>query len=399
MKVRRRKYKSGNVAWQLDCGILNGQRVQLSFESKAEADAEMARRKAALRASGASAFLLSDAERMEFVRARERLAEVGADISQAVDFFLLHAKPGGVVMTWEELVTRCLADKEEQGLRRRYLVQLRSVGLAFGRAGHALRWASEISARDIEAWLKEGARKPRTWNSYRTGLAVFFAWGMEAGAVPLNPAKAVKRRRLDDEDIEFLTVGQCAALLNRAAEARAAVIRRDRRGAWLPVVLEEDDFRDCLAFVVIGLFCGLRPERELGVMRWEDVKLDSALVTVSAGRSKTRQRRTVDLSPNAIEWLSCVPDELRSGKLCPRNLRKRWEALRRACGLFADWPHDGLRHTFATYHYAAHSNEAKLQALMGHRSGAMLHAHYRGLASPQDAAAFWALVPGVRAEG
>lgn len=52
-----------------------------------------------------------------------------------------------------------------------------------------------------------------------------------------------------------------------------------------------------------------------------------------------------------------------------------------------------MRHTFATFHYAQHQNEARLQVLMGHRNAQMLHEHYRGLATPQEAKAFWALMP------
>ena len=42
MKVRRRKYKSGRVAFQLDLGEVNGRRVQRSFETKTEANEELA---------------------------------------------------------------------------------------------------------------------------------------------------------------------------------------------------------------------------------------------------------------------------------------------------------------------------------------------------------------------
>lgn len=82
------------------------------------------------------------------------------------------------------------------------------------------------------------------------------------------------------------------------------------------------------------------------------------------------------------------------GSLIPKNFKKRWKRLRIAVGLFENWPHDGVRHTFATYHYALHKNEALLQAEMGHESAQMIHAHYKGLGLPKDARRFWALRPG-----
>lgn len=57
------------------------------------------------------------------------------------------------------------------------------------------------------------------------------------------------------------------------------------------------------------------------------------------------------------------------------------------------WPHNALRHTYASMHYAFHENEARLQAQMGHESAAMLHRHYRALKTKAEAARFWALRP------
>lgn len=37
MKIRKRRHPSGNVSWQLDVGIIDGKRVQLSFKTQAEA--------------------------------------------------------------------------------------------------------------------------------------------------------------------------------------------------------------------------------------------------------------------------------------------------------------------------------------------------------------------------
>lgn len=90
----------------------------------------------------------------------------------------------------------------------------------------------------------------------------------------LNPCDGVARKALDDGEIDFLSVDACARLLDRAAAA--------------PVDCADEDFRDCLAYVALGLFCGPRPERELGRKEWSDVKLEDKLVVVSSGRSKTR---------------------------------------------------------------------------------------------------------------
>jgi integrase len=65
----------------------------------------------------------------------------------------------------------------------------------------------------------------------------------------------------------------------------------------------------------------------------------------------------------------------------------------------AEWPHNAMRHTFASMHYAAYENEAKLQVQMGHESAAMLHRNYRAIKTRTEAAAFWDLRPDKPAKG
>ena len=55
-----------------------------------------------------------------------------------------------------------------------------------------------------------------------------------------------------------------------------------------------------------------------------------------------------------------------------------------------DWP----RHTYATMHFAEHQNRDLLAAQMGHTGASgVLEKHYKGLATKEQAARFWAIVP------
>lgn len=362
----------------------------------------MARRNLARKKLGHAAFQFTDAERVQLAEARERLSRVGANLNEAVEFFLRHARPPREPVGFEELARLCALAKEDAGMGAHYLRQVRSVARIFARAGHGDRPAHEIVRQEVEGWLREYTRTPKTWNNYVGMLGSIFEWGRAEGYLSLNPCEGVARKRAArEEEVEFLTVGQCEALLARAAAERPGAVRRGADGQWIKYPLEDECFRDCVPMVVIGLFCGLRPDKELGRMTWREVKLESDLVIVTAGRAKSRRRRTVDLSANArawLEWWLRASGFVDAGPpperhVCPRNLKRRWKRLRMACGLFDEWPHDGMRHTFATYHYAAHQNEARLQVLMGHTSAQMLHDHYRGLATPAEAAAFWALAP------
>jgi len=41
MKIRRLVYKSGQIGWQVDLGLVGGRRVQTAFPTKKEATAEL----------------------------------------------------------------------------------------------------------------------------------------------------------------------------------------------------------------------------------------------------------------------------------------------------------------------------------------------------------------------
>ena len=138
---------------------------------------------------------------------------------------------------------------------------------------------------------------------------------------------------------------------------------------------------------------------------------------VHGRHAKTRQRRVVDVPANAVEWLRVWKEKMEIEKeesqrrewrrrkkakkaedavekIIPRNFKRRWERLREGCGWKLPWPHDVMRHTFASMHYAAYANESKLQALMGHESANVLFTNYRALRTPVEAKLFWDLRPG-----
>lgn len=389
VKVRRRKYKSGKIGWQLDLGVINGRRVQISMPSAEAAKAEMVRRRAELKRGGEQVYTITDEERLRYLAAKAKLEAGGGTLEQAVEFWLAHAKPAKGKVKVSELIERCLEDKEMHGARPRYISQLKCAAKSFAQAGHAERPADEITSEDVQAWLRGNEWAPKTWNVYRGDLRTIFQWGVHEGYLTMNVVEQVRPKKLDDGEVEFLQVDQAARLLARAAAERPGAVRRDARGVWIPYEPHDLDFRDCLAFVVLGLFCGLRPERELGEMTWEDVRED--VVIVQGHRAKTRARRVVDLPENARAWLKLCPS--REGEILPANFRRKWTLLRQEAGLLEDWPHDGLRHTFATMWLAHHGDEKRLQLLMGHESADLIYRHYRGMTTPAEAAKFWELQP------
>lgn len=354
--------------------MVAGKRQQISFATKGEAEAEMARRRGELRRVGEVGVMLTDGERLRFARARDELAAMGGTIEEAVAFWRSHHGGAVVRCTLEEMVARCVEAKWEEGRSAKHRAQMKSVGMALVKSV-GRRDACDVTREDVERWLTSNQYAAVTWNSYMVVARAMFGWAKKERMVRVNPCEGITRRRVVAEEVRYLRPRECERLLRAAMDARHVA---------------------CLPFVVLGLFCGLRPDRELGLMQWEDVRLSEAVVIVSSGRAKTRQRRVVDLSENAVAWLRWFAEQgggTMTGRVVPPNHRRRWKALRVAAGLLNDWTHDAMRHTFASMHLAFHGDEKRLQLLMGHTSAQMIYQHYRGVVTRVEAAEFWQLQP------
>lgn len=319
--------------------------------------------------------LLTSVEAADFVLARDRLQAAGATVQDAVDYYLKHAAAVREQVLMPELILRFISAKEEAGRSKRGVETLKCALGSLGRR-YAVKMAADVTRADVESWLRSSGWAPKTKNARRGFASTFFAWSMKRGYCSRNPCDEIEDLREVKEEIGTLTAAQCRLLLKCAVKP---------------------EHRRMLPYVAIGLFCGLR-RAELERLRWEHVNLDEATVIVLSKSAKTRQRRVVDMAPNCVAWLRSVgfpgTDEWmrRHPRVVPSNLKDLWPEFRAAAGL-TEWPHNAMRHTFASMHYAMHQNEALLQVLMGHRSADELHQSYRALKTKKEAADFWQLMP------
>jgi integrase len=127
---------------------------------------------------------------------------------------------------------------------------------------------------------------------------------------------------------------------------------------------------------------------------WSEIDFDSELIEVTAQKSKTARRRHVTMQPNLREWL--MPLRKHRGNVTPReNFRQLFDTARLAAGI-DEWPDNGLRHSFASYHLA-HFKDAKALALeMGHTNEDMIFTNYRQLVKPKEAERYWKIRPATK---
>lgn len=153
-----------------------------------------------------------------------------------------------------------------------------------------------------------------------------------------------------------------------------------------------------LPFLVFATFAGVRPEGELQKLEWSDVHFGMhSQIVIRPEVSKTRRRRFVDLSENAIQWIEAYRSHGGSlnGKVVPFSVsilhRKRRE--NRAAAGVTKSIQQGLRHTYCSNWLALHKDVNVLVLQSGHDSpDTMWRNYHRGVTEP-EAREFWSIMP------
>lgn len=379
-----REHCRGKVRFKLAGYYVDGKRRRKYFDDRASAEtfieAEQVRRlNLGRRATHISGSLAEDAVRasdelkstpysiLEAARvlaaAHARLAPFGVGISLVVEKYVGEAERRGRSVTINALVEEFTASRKAKGKTLIYLRDLRTrlgrFKLTFGG-----RSVSDFSPGEIDDWLQALAVGPQTQNNFRAVLSAMWGFAVRRGYADTNIVRLVDKSSVARDHVPVFSVEELARLLTAAPPA------------YLPVL-------------AIGAFAGLRPE-EIKKLRWEDIDVQERTIRVNATSAKTRRKRFAELSDNLVSWL--VPYAGRTGPVAPPNLRRIQRGTMTAAGI-SRWPQDGLRHSFASAHYAFHKNPAHTAMLLGHRDQAMLLTHYRDLMQPSDAARYWNLVP------
>lgn len=261
-----------------------------------------------------------------------------------------------------EAVTQLLVAKKNAGRRNVYVTNLRHFLEPFARfvGDHFL---DTITADHIEAWVATGKS---AWSrlTMLNRVSTLFSFAVRRGWIRENPCSRVERITIDHRPPAILNPEQSARLLTSAP-------------------------REIRPWIVLGLFCGLRPS-EAEKMDWKAVNMAAQIVIVDASASKVRRRRIVRMNLAALRWLSL--DRVEAGPVVSSHSTLR-RARRRACATAAiEWSADVLRHTYASMRMADGANAHEVADEMGNSPGILL-THYRELVRREDAQKFWEIAP------
>jgi integrase len=349
------------------------QAAALNGEQSRDALAAMQRLDALRHSTGRRVSLLAAVS--EFAEASAKLQ--GRNLGEVVEGYLntvASVKRKNVAEAVEEFIKadepRTKAGEGQRAQLSSEYARIRALRLRrFAKAfpGHAVCDLSKEHLDKFIPSLKKSGAKSR--NHHRAGIKQFVQWCIRKDYLPanhrLNEADTMRPEHANIGEIGFYTPKEFRAMLEAAQEPMQAII-------------------------AIGGFAGLRTA-EILRLTWEDVFRVPDHIEVTAGKAKTRQRRLVEVCPALAAWLE--PCRKLKGKLWDCSERCFHKAFVEVCDRAEiSRKLNGLRHSFCSFHFALHANE-NLTAALGGTSPAMVHQHYKGLATKAEGEAWFNVQP------
>ena len=215
-----------------------------------------------------------------------------------------------------------------------------------------------IDRRSVAALFTELAASsgPNLANSVRASLSAFFGWAMREGLADANPIIGTNKAITKGDRDRVLTDDELGQIWNG---------------------LGDDAYGDIVRLLALT---GQRRD-EIGSLRWSEVNLDKALISLPAERTKNSRPHDIPLSPAAVSILKARPHfaELvftsgANGFLGWSNYKLTLDARIARKGAVSPWRLHDLRRTVSTRMHdelgiAPHIVEAVLNHVSGHRAG------------------------------
>lgn len=260
-----------------------------------------------------------------------------------------------------------------------YLKEKEAEGISEGAQSHIKKWvgrfvdgfgdrdAAAITREDVSGWVRSLDCAPATRRGHLIKLRSFFSWLIECDKLEKNPCAGVKSPKLIDAEVGIYTLEQGCALFEK--------------NAGQP--------RELLGRMALEAFAGLRFSSAQKITA-ADIKFAERGIVLPAASIKTERRQFIDgLPDNLWEWLKWSQPE--NWTMTPRQYLEAKSLAR----VRADLPEirNALRHSFCSYHIAAHKDASRTSVILCHTSPAMLWRHYRGNATEADGLAWFKILP------
>jgi integrase len=360
-------HRSGQVSYQVDLGIVDGKRKRVNFSTKLKAETYAEQCRVAKANEGMAAFSLPMDIRLDAAKAHEILGSHDISILEAAKYYKKHVLAYKTAPTVKEIVATYISDAKNRNLRPRSIGDLehRLNGFAADFADTRL---SEITLDELKEWVQDDDWGMRTRINFLTKISQLYFFAVKRKWVDSNITELIDRPTVEETKVEIFSLEQVEQLLSHAHKF------------------------DLLPYFAIGFFAGIR-SAEMMRLQSRDINFGEKIITIGADIAKKRSQRKVEMLPALLAWLEpCKAQLEKGGAIVDQNeFRKNKELLLEAAGL-ETWPSNGLRHSFASYHFAMFRSSDETSHQMGN-SPEMVHKHYKALVSKAVAESFWNLRP------
>ena len=310
-----------------------------------------------------------DAAAIEYAEASKTLE--GHPLIEAARFYMRHHKRG----IEGKLVREAAEDFRQAKIAAgRSSAYTKDIAYRLGKLSRAFNVeVRQLPPKDVADFLDGLKLQARGFNNFALMLRTFFRFCQARGWLSreVDLLAMVEKRTGPASEIEIFTPGELRALL-AAAPPHVAT---------------------CLA---IQAFAGVRTA-ELLRLTWHDLERRHGYIEVKAKQAKTASRRLIPISKNLADWLRVAPRD-KTERLWPRSSNRYFIAQKLAASRTGTtWKANALRHSFITYRLARTKDMAEV-ALEAGNSPTMIFRHYRELATENEAADWFAILPAKGAE-
>jgi integrase len=248
-----------------------------------------------------------------------------------------------------------------------YLINEGSLSKLYGE-----EYLHEIGKDDIAEWLRIRCRKrsKNTYDAFLVQTRAFFNWCIkEKKWLVENPGSELSKYNDTPADPEVFTPKQAKELLQ---------------------CLKDNDMEELMLGMAIQLFAGVR-RAEVLRLTWGDFTDEK--IRLSKKVTKTKKGRAVPLS-TALKRIIKEKEQYLNEDCDKEHVvtlnHDEWDTHRtRAMRIlkWEDWPHNGLRHSYASYRLNVSDLETTAYEA-GHSTG-VLQEHYDGLVDAKDSKTYF----------
>jgi integrase len=347
-----------------------GNRQELFFATKSEAQNACEQLKARRDNFGISLNMMSAARIVEAAESYKLLEPYGIGLLDCVrDHVAILAQRESSVTLGEAF--DAFAEVKE-GKSEKYREEIRLAKETFEPLLNRL--VCDITAKDIEPLLPSS---PSARNAKMRRLRTLFNHAIKKEWMPAGSSPIARMDFADTEkdEVAVFSVEDVQKLLDHA--------------------LAHD--LEFLPYRVFTFFCGIRPEGELSRLSWSDVNTPRKEVVLPAAITKSKRKRAVQLSENALTWLNEYKTRggNMSGLVVPWSKqirRSKNRASYKAVGI-KKWIQQGARHSFCSYWLTHHKSIDGLILQTGHDDAKVMWGRYYGFVTDDEAKRFWSITP------